>query len=230
MDKTYCFLPYFFATFFVVVIACFYQSYFSEFPDFQNVISPIGNVPITITTVTHFHATMVVLWLLLLIIQPFLVVNKKVELHRQLGKVSYLLVALMVFSFVLIINQTHSREKNIPVFAANLFDFPVFMVFYGLAIYYRKKTAYHSRFMIMSIIPFINPALARVSVPGLPVQLGLWVLLFGIEFFNRKMYKPYLIGFGYYIFNLAVVVYLLLANPALLEKLRTMIWGDITVE
>ena len=105
MEKSYRFLPYFFATFFVVVIACFYQSYFGEFPDFQNVISPIGNVPITITTTTHFHATMVVMWLLLLIIQPFLIVQKKVALHRLLGKVSYFIVALMVLSFVLIINQ-----------------------------------------------------------------------------------------------------------------------------
>ena len=225
MEKSYRFLPYFFATFFVVVIACFYQSYFGEFPDFQNVISPIGNVPITITTTTHFHATMVVMWLLLLIIQPFLIVQKKVALHRLLGKVSYFIVALMVLSFVLIINQEHSREKNIPVFAANLFDFPVFVVFYSLAIYYRKKPAYHARFMVMSVIPFINPALARFLIPGLPVQLGLWLLFFVVEFFNRKTYKPYLIGLGYYVFNLAVVAYLFLANPTLLESIWTMIWG-----
>lgn len=225
MEKTYRYLPYFFTAFMVLVIYCFYQSYFGHFPHFQNVISPIGNVPLTITGVTHFHATMVVLWLLMLIVQPMLIIKKKLEWHRLLGKASYLVVALMVISMLLIVNQEQSREKNLPVFAANLFDMPVFMVFYGLAIYFRKKPAYHARFMVMSILPFINPALARANIAGVPVQLGLWVLLFVFEFFTRKTYKPYLIGFGYYVFNLLVVAYLLMANPALLEKFWKTIWG-----
>ncbi len=225
MEKTYRYLPYFFTAFMVLVIYCFYQSYFGHFPHFQNVISPIGNVPLTITGVTHFHATMVVLWLLMLIVQPMLIIKKKLEWHRLLGKASYLVVALMVISMLLIVNQEQSREKNLPVFAANLFDMPVFMVFYGLAIYFRKKPAYHARFMVMSILPFINPALARANIAGVPVQLGLWVLLFVFEFFTRKTYKPYLIGFGYYVFNLLVVAYLLMANPVLLEKFWKTIWG-----
>lgn len=225
MEKSYRFLPYFFAAFFVLVIYCFYQSYFGHIPDFQNVISPIGNVPISITSITHFHAMMFVLWFLLLIIQPILIIKKKIEWHRILGKVSYVVIGLLFISFLLIINQEQSREKSLPVFAANLFDVPVFMVFYYLAIYYRKKPAYHARFMVMSILPFINPALARANIAGVPVQLGLWALLFILEFFTRKTYKPYLIGLGYYVFNLAVVAYLLMANPALLEKFWKIIWG-----
>lgn len=225
MEKSYRFLPYFFAAFFVLVIYCFYQSYFGEFPDFNNVISPIGNVPISITSITHFHVMMFVLWFLLLIIQPILLIKKKIAWHRILGKVSYVVVGLLFISFLLIINQEQSREKSLPVFVANLFDVPVFVVFYSLAIYYRKKPAYHARFMVMSILPFINPALARANIAGVPVQLGLWALLFAIEFFTRKTYKPYLIGLGYYIFNLAVVAYLLMANPAILEKLWKIIWG-----
>jgi hypothetical protein len=219
MEKSYRFLPYFFATFFAFTIYCFYQSYFGHFPDFHNVISPIGNVPIDITTVTHFHATMIVLWMLLLIVQPVLIIKKKVALHRLLGKVSYLLVALMVLSLILIVNQEQSREKHLPVFAANLFDVPVFLVFYGLAIYYRHKPAYHARFMVMTVLPFFDPALARIHVNGLLVQLGLWVMFFVVEFFNRKVYKPYLIGLGYYVFNLGIVAYLAIANPTLLEKI-----------
>lgn len=225
MEKSYRFLPYFFATFFVLVIYCFYQSYFGEFPDFKNVVSPIGNVPIKITTVTHFHAIMFVSWFLLLIIQPFLIIKKRIEWHRLLGKASYVVVGLLFISFLMIINQEQSREKSLPVFAANLFDVPVFMVFYSLAIYFRKKPAYHARFMVMSILPFINPSLARANIAGVPVQLGVWTLLFVIEYFTRKTYKPYLIGFGYYVFNLLIVAYLLMANPALLEKFWKTIWG-----
>ncbi len=219
MEKSYRYLPYFFAIFLVLVIYCFWQSYFSEMPDFQNVISPIGNVPITITGITHFHATMVVLWLMLLIVQPILIIKKKIRWHRLLGKASYLVVALMFISMLLIVNQDQSRAKNLPVFAANLFDIPVFVAFYSLAIYFRKKPAYHARFMVMSVIPFLDPALARLNLPGVFVGLGLWALLFIVEFFTRKTYKPYLIGLGYYIINLVAVFGFLMPNQTLLDKI-----------
>jgi hypothetical protein len=225
MEKTYRFLPYFFVAFFILVIYCFFQSYFSEFPDFQNVISPIGNVPIAITGVTHFHVFMIIIWLLILIVQPILIVQKKREWHRLLGKASYVVVALMVVSLLLIVNQEQSREKVLPVFIANLLDIPVFVVFYGLAIYFRRKPAYHARFMVMTVIPFINPAVARLLVNGLAVQLGLWLLFFAVEFFTRKTFKPYLIGLGYYVFNLAIVAYLFLGNQPLLDGIWQLFFG-----
>lgn len=218
MEKTYAYLPYFFTAFLALVIFCFWQSYFGHFPDFQNVISPIGNVPIAITTITHFHATMILLWFFMLIAQPILIIKKKLAWHRLVGKASYFVIGLLFISILMIVNQEQTREKSLPVFAANLFDVPVFLVLYGLAIYFRKKQAYHSRFMIMTIIPFINPALARLQANGLLIQLGLWILLFVIEFFNKKTYKPYLIGFGYYVFNFAIAAFLMFANQPLLDK------------
>ncbi len=172
MQETYRYLPSYFAVFLVGVVACFYQSYFGHIPRFENVISPIGNVPITITGVTHFHAIMLTVWLALLVVQPVLILRKKLAWHRLLGKVSYGVIALLVVSVLLIIYQSQMREKSLPILAINLFDFPVFLVFYGLAIYYRKKPAYHARFMMMSVLPFLSPALARANVPGIPVQLG----------------------------------------------------------
>ncbi len=219
MEKSYRYLPYFFATFFVVAIACFYHNYFGNIPDFEGIISSINQQPIVITNLTHFHALMMVLWFLMLIVQPILIIKKKVTLHRLIGKVSYLLVALLVLSMVLVINQEQSREKSLEMLVPPLFDVPVFVVFYCLAIYFRKNPAYHARFMVMSVLPFLNPALARIGVAGVPVQLVLWVLLFVVEYFNRKTYKPYLIGLGYYVCNLGFVAYLLMANPALLEKI-----------
>jgi hypothetical protein len=225
MEKLHRSLPFVFIAFFVLVIYSFYQSYFGHIPEFKNVISPIGNVPITITAITHFHAIVVVLWLLMLIIQPILIIKNKVALHRLLGKASYLIVAFMAISLVLIIYQQQIRQKDLPVFAINLFDFPVFIVFYSLAIYYRKNSAYHSRFMVMTIIPLLSPVLARIHVNGLMAQVILWVLLFIIEAFNRKIFKPYLIGLGYYIFNFAVVAYMFFVNKSVLDKLWNMFFA-----
>ena len=219
MEKLYRYLPYFFTSFFVLVVYCFYATYFGHFPDFEGIKSTVDKKPLPITAITHFHATMVVLWLLMLIVQPILIVNKKLDWHRLLGKASYLVVGLLFISMILVIRQEQLREKNLIVFNVNLFDMPVFIVLYGLAIYHRKTPAYHSRFMIMSILPFLSPALGRIQVESLPVQLGLWILFFVIEFFTRKTYKPYLIGFGYYFANLAFAAYLALANQPLLNRI-----------
>jgi hypothetical protein len=219
MEKSQRLLPYFFAVFAVLVIYCFWFTYFGHFPDFQGIKSTIEKKPLSITSVTHFHVTMLVLWLLMLIIQPILILKKQIKWHRILGKSSYLVVSLVFISFLLIINQDQTREKNLFVFTANLFDPVVFMVFYGLAIYYRKKTSYHSRFIIMSILPFLNPALARLGIGGVPIQLVFWALFFIIEAFNNKVFKPYLIGFGYYALNLGFVAYLAIANQPLLDKI-----------
>jgi hypothetical protein len=225
MEKQFKYLPYFFAAFFVFVIFCFYQSYFGHIPDFKNVISPIGNVPITITKVTHVHAILIVLWLLMLIVQPILIITKKVAYHRLLGKASYLIVTLLIISLVLVVFQEQTREKSLPVLASNLLDVPLFVVFYGLAIYYRKKPAYHSRFMILTILPLLSPALARIGENGLLAQLALWILLFVVEFFNRKIYKPYLIGLTYYLINFGIVAYIFLVNTALLEGFWTFLFS-----
>lgn len=219
MEQNYRFLPYFFTAFFVLVIYCFYATYFGHFSDFEGIRSTIDNELLVITNITHFHALMIILWLLMLIIQPILIIKKKLKWHRLLGKASYLVVGLLFISLLLIVNQEQSRAKNLPVFAANLLDVPTFMVLYGLAIYFRKKPAYHARFMVMSVIPFLDPAFARLNLPGVFVGLGLWVLLFMVEFFTRKIYKPYLIGLGYYIFNLVVVFGLFMFNQPLIDKI-----------
>lgn len=225
MEKSYRFLPYFFAAFTVLVIYCFGQSYFSHIPDFKNVISPIGNVPISITWVTHFHASMIMAWLLMLIFQPILILKKQHHLHRLLGKISYGLVILLVISIILIVNQEQSRGKNLPVFAANLIDPLVFVVMYGLAIYYRKKPAYHARFMLLTVISFIGPAFARIQGPALQTVFALFVIFLIIEWRTRKVYRPYLIGLGYYLTNLAIVAYLFFGNQALLNSIWQLFFG-----
>jgi len=219
MEKPYRFLPYFFAAFTVLVIYCFNQSYFSHIPDFKDVISPIGNVPIVITNVTHFHAIMIIIWLLMLIVQPILIVKKQIKWHRLLGKVSYLIMALLVISILLVIYQEQTREKNLMVLGANILDLPCFLVMYLFAIYFRKNSAYHARFMVMSVITLLDPALARLNLPGAYFGMAMWVLLFVIEFFNRKTFKPYLIGLSYYVFNLSIFVYLSMVNQPLLDRI-----------
>ena len=45
------------------------------------------------------------------------------------------------------------------------------------------------------------------------------MLFFGVEFFTRKLYRPYLIGLGYYALNLGFAAYLFFANQPLLNRM-----------
>ena len=76
---------YWFLLLIVLVIARFYTSCFAVF--FQPHASII-----------HIHFMLMVLWIAMLITQPFLIKYKKLALHRMLGKISYILVPLALTS------------------------------------------------------------------------------------------------------------------------------------
>jgi hypothetical protein len=86
MEKSYNIyhnLGYWFLFLILLVLAGFYSSYFLVF--FQPTPSII-----------HIHFTLMTLWIVMLIVQPFLIKYKKVAIHRMLGKISYVLVPLVL--------------------------------------------------------------------------------------------------------------------------------------
>ena len=70
---------YYFIGVLVLVILGFWPSYFAKFIDRTA----------DFTLYFHFHAVTATLWLALLIVQPILIQKKKLQLHRLLGKTSY---------------------------------------------------------------------------------------------------------------------------------------------
>ncbi len=78
-------------------------------------------------------------------------------------------------------------------------DLTFFILFYLLAIYYRPKTSYHARYMAMTVLPFINPALGRLGFPGPIIALLILMGLLIYERFNNKIYRPYLISLFAYL-------------------------------
>ena len=215
MEKSNNAISYFFLGFTIFALFAFFKTYFGQFPTFNN----------SITTVTHYHALTIVLWLAMLIVQPILIRKKQFEWHRRIGKVSYVLMPLLILGLLMIVHQEQSREKNLAVFAANLLDIPVLIILYGLAMFYRKNTPYHVRFILLTIVPFVGPATARLHIDALPINIVYMASLLIIEYFIRKIYKPYLIGIGLFLTDLFVVIYLFLINPTLLEKIWSLFWG-----
>lgn len=189
-------------TIFIFIIAHigFYKKYIALFPTFEDT-----------SFVTHYHATLMFLWLALLVVQPILILTKKTELHKIIGRVGYIVAPLLVLSMFLITNQGYlsklKRMTEVEALAAisvSIPDFFAFAFLYGLAIYYRKKADWHSRYMIATIFPIIGAAIVRILrrnfgiTTPLDIEIVFYMsnilcILFIIADFKSKKYQPYLI-------------------------------------
>lgn len=83
--------------------------------------------------------------------QPILILNKKVELHKVVGKASYFIVPLLLISIMLLMRLSFIKNMlplnpNIDLRLVGIADFTFFIPCYLLPIYFRKKTNYHGRF------------------------------------------------------------------------------------
>ena len=117
---------------------------------------------------THLHAAAGSLWLVLLIAQPAAIRARRFRLHRALGRVSYFLAALFAIAGMLL---SHYRLASMDdaKFAAEGFSHylpfyatTVFVLAYGLGLWYRHIPAAHGRFMLCTALPLIDPVVGRV--------------------------------------------------------------------
>jgi hypothetical protein len=149
-----------------------------------------------------------------LIVQPILIRNRQLALHRRLGRLSYIVVPLMVLSIVILMRQVFMRSPTLspgPVDTnmIGLADLTFFGLCYGLALYYRRHVNYHARYMVLTALPFVNPALGRLNLPGPLLAIVIMIGLLLYERFHHRIYRPYLIALpafvGIYSFFLFVI-------------------------
>lgn len=191
---------FYFVALLAVVIVGFWKTYFSKL---------LGDI----TFAQHFHAIVMLLWVSLLISQAWLIRSRNNKIHRNLGKVSFILAPLVIFSAMYVVLDSLSRQ-NIPYTegALSIFWFGIFLAllfttFYSLAIYHRKNMQLHARAMICTGLVFLVPALTRVfgfviAPMGVPVPgiYGTMIIasLIGValiysDWRKGKIYAPFVI-------------------------------------
>lgn len=201
MEKAYKNVAFFFIIILAFVVWGFYRSYFSLFPSFTG-----------ITTAQHFHGIMMLSWFALLIAQPFLIRAKNYELHRKLGKVSYMLVPLLLLSIFLVSKASYikalgflSKEQAIGTIALNIPNLFAFATLYTLAMVNKKNPAFHMRYIIGTSLLLIGPGIGRAFIfyGGLPFPVGVEYALYITEiiaaglivydYIKKNNVKPYII-------------------------------------
>jgi len=201
MEQSYKNVGYFFIIILAIVIWGFFRTYFGLFPSFNG-----------ITTVQHFHGIMMLAWFAMLIIQPFLIRYKKMELHRAIGKFSYVLVPFILWSIFLVMRGGYLRmapviphEQNVGGLALNLPDIFAFGALYILAIVNKKNTAYHMRYIIGTSLLLIGPGIGRAFIiyggmafpTAIQYTMALTEAVCGTliiyDIVKKQPYKPYII-------------------------------------
>lgn len=180
----------------------FLPSYFSKLSDFNPVY--------------HFHGITATLWMLLLILQPYLYRIGKLKNHRLIGWGSLLLAILVIIGGLLMIQlMIQGKDKfgiaSMPYQLAfiNIFSIVMFGLFLALAIKNRKDVQLHARYMVCTIFSPLNPAIIRIFfrhglTDSFPVALTwshiipelILILLILDDKRKVKFRRPYLVCLG----------------------------------
>ena len=178
----------------------FYRTYTSEFPNFINK-----------TPTIHIHGIFLMMWMVLLIVQPLLINTGRAQLHRAIGKVSWVLGPLIIISMFLVGRGSYGRSiGNFPqqeILATMVLDirgYISFAIFWALAMFYRKNSASHMRYMIATGLLAIGPGVGRglissgVDFPTAltitdGIDLAIVGFLLGYDIYRKKNYKPFLV-------------------------------------
>jgi hypothetical protein len=208
---------YYFIGLFALVLLGFWPSYFAKF----------FNGTADFNFYFHFHATMVILWIAMLIAQPLLIRKKKLALHRLVGKLSYVVFPLIFISVLLLVHSRHNIDEeslDIRLFVP-FKDLIILGTAYFIAIRYRHDINLHARGMVATGIVFIEPALVRFLMntfgAGLTAYLFtigiIYALLIGLMIAERHQKR------GRWVFPLILVSYILV-HSIIIFNIHIGIW------
>ena len=178
---------YWFLLLIPLVAIGFYPTYFAVF------LEPASPI-------IHVHFTLMAVWIVILMVQPFLFKYKKLSVHRAVGKFTYVLVPVLLASAFLVIRFSYYRflhspqatefsDRNELLKGAASYQAIAFLysgwlaLLYSLAIVNRRKAPVHARYMVATTLTMLGPTVDRIiySIFKAP-ELGGFVPIESIAF------------------------------------------------
>ena len=167
----------FYPNLFYVVLVLFLLSFVAFNPGY------FSKVKSTLPWFMHGHYILMVAWMGMFIIQPWLIKTERFRLHRKIGKISYGLGPLVLISIFLMLRHGYASdlealrreiEEGAVVMtdeaavhlvrthiALGFFYFLVLLIFYPLAIINRKTPLVHARYMTAAALSMVGPIVDR---------------------------------------------------------------------
>jgi uncharacterized membrane protein YhaH (DUF805 family) len=157
----------------LIILAGFGRTYYLK--------ALFGTPPLP-SPLVHLHGVLMTMWIALFVTQVWLVRSREIRLHQRLGYTGIGLAVLIVAAgFATAVRAAKFGAASTPPDIAPqaflivpLFDLLMFVIFFGGAVYYRKKPAQHKALMLLTAINFLPPAVARIPIASLQATGPLW--------------------------------------------------------
>jgi hypothetical protein len=123
-----------------------------------------------LTWLYHLHGLLFTTWMLLLVGQASLVAGRRTDLHRRLGRVGGVLIALMAVTAVAVsldLGRRGAAPPGVPPLVFLIVPLATVVVFpalAGAALYWRRNPAVHKRLMLIGTLELIPAGFGRWPV------------------------------------------------------------------
>lgn len=120
------------------------------------------------------HGVASTLWVLLLIVQSFLIGRGNCRLHQRLGWSSLALFALLLVTSAYMVRvelvgaEPFPRELRLQLVFLDVTFLALFTLLYGTGLAFRRRPRLHARLMGSTILIGMGPALARLYAERIP--------------------------------------------------------------
>ena len=170
------------------------------------------NSPPVPRLIVHVHGFVMALWVVLFMTQVFLIRSMRIKTHQRLGLASVVLgLTIIVTGLMTAVAATKYGSSSMPPGAKPLEfmivpfgDILVFAVLFAAAVYYRRNAPNHKRLILLTVLNFLPPAMARFPF-GLTESFGpVWffgvpdllavIFVIADTWRNRKLNKVFLAG------------------------------------
>lgn len=149
-------------------------------------LKPLFNSPPIPRLIIHVHGFLMAAWVALFVIQVFMIRRTQIKVHQRLGILGVVLgISIIVTGMVTAVAAAKYGSTSTPPGVQPLeflivpfADMVVFAVLLAAAVYYRRNAPNHKRLILLTVLNFLPPALARYPF-GLTESFGpLW--FFGV--------------------------------------------------
>ena len=149
---------------------------------------PIRPLAPPIRSLLIAHGVAMTSWVLLLLVQPLLIVNRNYRVHMLLGKIGAVLAACI---FILGIRVGISAPKvappdlrlwNLPYkqfMAVPIISITIFAAFVAAGVWYRRRPEVHRPMMLLATLAAIPAALDRIDAISSLYRQTIWGTIFG---------------------------------------------------
>ena len=212
------------AIFALIVFSGFARTYYLKF---------FFATPPLPSLIVHAHGIVMTAWVALFLVQVTLVSTRRVHAHQRLGYggIGLALLIIVLGIWTALRAAKHGSTATPVGFSQPTFlivplgDILLFMLFFGMAVYFRRNAARHKGLMFLTAVNFLPPAMGRLTFAlvkehpvlfgaGLPVGLALTCL--GIHTWRYRRLDRVL---------LAAVIVLIVSFPGRLALISTPAWA-----